>query len=114
VFLVGPSADAVLPVRAPDGVGVTWLPRGALARGELLGAAVTGAALPPPAVDEEAAPLWDVSPDDVITASAERYVWLAGEAGVVTGLRRRLLAETGLDRAAVAFMGYWREGRASV
>ena len=116
VFLEVPSADDVLPVRAPAGVRVTWLPRGARERGELLGAAVTGAALPAPAVedDDEAALLWDVPPDDVITASAERYVWLAGEAGVVTGLRRRLLADTGLDRAAVAFMGYWKAGRASV
>jgi NADPH-dependent ferric siderophore reductase len=54
--------------------------------------------------------LWDV-PDETAPAPA-RYVWLAGEARVVTGLRRRLLADAGLDRSAVAFMGYWREGRA--
>jgi NADPH-dependent ferric siderophore reductase len=48
---------------------------------------------------------------------AEIYVWLAGEAGVVERLRRHLVSErgpdrTGPDRKSVAFMGYWREGRA--
>ena len=116
VFLEVPSTDDALPVRAPAGVRVTWLPRGTRTRGALLSAAVTGAALPEPVLadDDEGALLWDVPPDDVITATAECYVWLAGEAGVVTSLRRRLLADTGLDRAAVAFMGYWKAGRASV
>jgi NADPH-dependent ferric siderophore reductase len=116
VFLEVPSVDDVLDVRAPAGVRVTWLPRGTRVRGELLAAAVTGAALPEPVLDDDDAAtlLWDVPPDDVLTARAECYAWLAGEAGVVTGLRRRLLADTGLDRAAVAFMGYWKEGRASV
>jgi NADPH-dependent ferric siderophore reductase len=115
VFLEVPGIGDLLDVRAPAGVRVTWLPRGARSRGELLAAAVTGAALPDPLLEDDAtALLWDVSPDDVLTARAERYVWLAGEAGVVTGLRRRLLADTGLDRAAVAFMGYWKAGRASV
>src|SRR3954452_22078210 len=90
VFLEVPSADDVLDVCAPAGVRVTWLPRGARTRGEPLGAAVTGAALLERVVeDDEAGLLWDVPPDDVITGSAERYVWLAGEAGVVTALRRR-------------------------
>ena len=50
-------------------------------------------------------------PEDAGGASA--YAWLAGEAGVVTGLRRYLLREAGFDRRSVAFMGYWREGRAA-
>lgn len=37
--------------------------------------------------------------------------WLAGEAGVITALRRVLVAELGFDRLSVAFMGYWRAGR---
>jgi NADPH-dependent ferric siderophore reductase len=40
------------------------------------------------------------------------YAWLAGEAGVIRTLRRHLVAERGMDRHAVAFMGYWRIGRA--
>ncbi|MGV9980043.1 SIP domain-containing protein, partial [Micromonospora wenchangensis] len=39
------------------------------------------------------------------------YAWLAGEAGVIRALRRHLVAERGVDRRAVAFMGYWRLGR---
>ena len=38
------------------------------------------------------------------------YAWIAGESRVVTGLRRRLVDELGIDRGQVAFMGYWREG----
>ena len=40
------------------------------------------------------------------------YAWLAGEASVVTGLRRHLVEERGLPADAVAFSGYWRHGRA--
>ncbi|WP_103062492.1 siderophore-interacting protein [Actinomyces qiguomingii] len=43
---------------------------------------------------------------------ADVYAWLAGEAGAVCALRRHLVSERGLDRRAVAFMGYWRRGRA--
>jgi NADPH-dependent ferric siderophore reductase len=38
------------------------------------------------------------------------YAWIAGESKVVTGLRRTLVADLGLDRRQVAFMGYWRRG----
>jgi NADPH-dependent ferric siderophore reductase len=38
------------------------------------------------------------------------YAWIAGESGVVKALRRHLVSEIGLDRAQVAFMGYWRLG----
>lgn len=38
------------------------------------------------------------------------YAWIAGESKVVTGLRRHLVTELGMDRSQVAFMGYWREG----
>ena len=41
------------------------------------------------------------------------YAWFAGEAAVVKGLRRHLVQDIGVDRRAVAFMGYWREGRTS-
>ncbi|MFB7210308.1 siderophore-interacting protein [Streptomyces sp. NPDC056255] len=34
--------------------------------------------------------------------------WLAGEAGAVRALRRHLVEERGLPRAAVRFSGYWR------
>ncbi len=38
------------------------------------------------------------------------YAWIAGESKVVTGLRRLLVNELGVDRRQVAFMGYWRRG----
>ncbi|WP_199905123.1 SIP domain-containing protein [Nocardioides sediminis] len=38
------------------------------------------------------------------------YAWIAGESTVVTGLRRHLVRELGMDRRQVAFMGYWRRG----
>ncbi|HEX8498591.1 MAG TPA: SIP domain-containing protein [Actinomycetales bacterium] len=42
------------------------------------------------------------------------YAWVAGEATVVRTLRRHLVGACGLDRSRVAFMGYWREGRADL
>jgi NADPH-dependent ferric siderophore reductase len=74
-------------------------------------APLSGVAGDAPADPEHDHALWDVPAAG--DAAPGFYVWLAGEAGVVTGLRRRLLADTGLDRRAVAFMGYWRAGRAS-
>ncbi len=58
-------------------------------------------------VDEQV--LWEVpAPVD------ERpvYAWIAGEAGCVKELRRHLVRGVGLDRKQVAFMGYWRNGKA--
>ena len=40
------------------------------------------------------------------------YAWLAGEAGVIKELRRYLVRDVGIDRKQVAFMGYWRQGKA--
>lgn len=40
------------------------------------------------------------------------YAWIAGEAAVIKDLRRYLVREVGIDRKQVAFMGYWRQGKA--
>ncbi len=40
------------------------------------------------------------------------YAWIAGEAAVVREVRRYLVRDVGIDRKQVAFMGYWRSGRA--
>ncbi|OAZ40811.1 NADPH-dependent ferric siderophore reductase [Microbacterium arborescens] len=37
-------------------------------------------------------------------------VWLAGESGVVTGIRRFLTTEVGIPRERISFLGYWRHG----
>ncbi len=112
---------------APVGVRVSWLPRhsdaGTAPRGLLLTRAVMAAVTElaadlspaPPAplddVDVDTGLLWEVPTEP--QGSTGTYAWLAGEAGVVKGLRRHLVQEVGLPRTAVAFMGYWREGRES-
>lgn len=131
VLLEVPEAGDVLNLAAPDGVQVTWLPRTSGAgrpapRGSLLTAAVVEAVAeladvlaPSPVapledVDVDSGILWEVPTEAATPArSSGVYAWLAGEAGVVKGLRRHLVQEVGIDRRSVAFMGYWREGRES-
>ncbi|MEU2237304.1 siderophore-interacting protein [Streptomyces vietnamensis] len=52
------------------------------------------------------------SPTEAVRADAlpagRPYVWLAGEASAVRGLRRHLVEERGVDRRSVHFTGYWR------
>ncbi len=48
--------------------------------------------------------------DSVTPPGGGTYYWIAGESGVIKRLRRFLVNETGIDRAQVAFMGYWRHG----
>ena len=40
------------------------------------------------------------------------YAWIAGEAAAIKDLRRYLVRDVGIDRKQVAFMGYWRQGKA--
>ena len=66
-------------------------------------------------VDVDTDLLWEVPRHAHGAAALSRatlYSWVAGEAGCVKTLRRHLVAERGIDRRAVAFMGYWRLGRA--
>jgi NADPH-dependent ferric siderophore reductase len=132
VLVEVPTAADALDVASPPGVTLTWLPRRAgdgrppAPRGELLTAAVTATVeelsdvlAPTPGmhledVDVDAGILWEVPEDDAPRPrSSGVYAWLAGEAGVVKGLRRHLVRERGVDRRSVAFMGYWRDGRPS-
>ena len=120
VLLEVPDVGDVLPLAAPDGVSVTWLPRrpAAAARGALLTPAVVAAVrdlldrplapVRPEPPDDDADVLWDVPTE---ASGSALYAWLAGEAGIVTALRRQLVQGLGLDRGSVAFMGYWRAGR---
>lgn len=131
VFLEVPDAGDALDLRAPAGVEVRWLPRHDAVGGygaELV-AAVTewadawvaadpaAAAVPAaapatvrelPALDDEDL-VWEVpeAADD-----GGLYAWLAGEATAITTLRRHLVKGLGVDRRRVAFMGYWKLGRA--
>ncbi|WP_418605662.1 siderophore-interacting protein [Georgenia sp. SUBG003] len=131
-----PDAEDVLDVALPEHARITWLPRAGRAHGDLLvpavrewigaNARVVESALASDAqtledVDVDSEILWDspvvrVLPHDRCGRGArcgsEFYAWFAGEAGTIRTLRRLLVSEAGVCRRRVAFMGYWRLGRA--
>lgn len=129
-FIEVQSVGDIQPVSTAPGVSVTWLARDArpaLGHGEALDRAVRAwmremapareASLP--ASDPVSQPVLesaDGDPWDVPESATGRdlYAWIAGESSCITALRRFLVRETGLDRRDVAFMGYWRRGRAGL
>ncbi len=141
VFLEVPHREDRWTLAAPAGVRVTWLAREDREHGEvlvpavqeaadrLLAMGVRASAANEPAVtaagvdlgaelsdvDIDAEILWEVPVDasgHPLVQDTVLYAWLAGEAGVIKTLRRYLVSVKGVDRKAVAFMGYWRRGRA--
>ncbi len=125
-FIEVPEATDALDLGLPEGVTLTWLPRSGAPVGSLLAPAVRAAAAvlvakdvpgaaagdEPDEIDVDTTLLWD-APAAAPTDCPGLYAWLAGEAGVITGLRRHLVRDLGFPRSAVAFMGYWRLGRPS-
>ena len=135
-FIEVPTAADFLDVSLPEGADITWLAREEHPHGHALVPAVRqwaaghlDAIAPAKAVvpqnledvDVDAQLLWDspvlqVQPTDACgrgeRCGGEFYAWFAGEAGVIKTLRRFLVAEVGVCRRRVAFMGYWRQGRA--
>jgi iron complex transport system ATP-binding protein len=134
VFLEVPHREDRWTLVAPEGVRITWLAREDRVHGDLLVPAVQEAAdrmlalgvrasaedaaiAPQPElaeIDIETETLWEVPVDAdgrPLAQDAVLYAWLAGEAGVIKTLRRHLVTTRGVDRKAVAFMGYWRQGR---
>ncbi|MGN8048508.1 siderophore-interacting protein [Curtobacterium sp. 22159] len=121
VFIEVPTDADRLPVTAPAGVEVRWIARNGASHGvrmtdQVHAWASTVAAGPGCG---ETAELTDVDVDeqvlwDIPGADAPRpvYAWIAGEAGCVKELRRHLVRGVGLGREQVAFMGYWRHGKA--
>lgn len=124
-----PHADDAVCVPAHPGFIIEVLARHGRAQGELLVPAVRAVApvllhstRPASAqplelvdVDIDHDLLWEVPSDDhggPARQTTVLYAWLAGEAGVIKSLRRHLVSELGIDRRSVAFMGYWRLGRA--
>lgn len=125
VFIEVPTDADRLPVTAPAGVEVRWIARNGASHGVRMTDQVQAwasdvvvaasarvgdtARVELAEVDVDEQVLWDVpAPVD------ERpvYAWIAGEAGCVKELRRHLVRGVGLDREQVAFMGYWRHGKA--
>ena len=124
---VSEDAAALLGQTAPPNVEVVWLPRNGAELGSLLDREVRrhlglGGGAEPVADSEVDTDLWETpsyssSGEDVDLPVATVghdldgvYAWIAGESKVVTGLRRLLVNELGMDRRQVAFMGYWRRG----
>ena len=108
-FLEVPTRDDCLPISGP--AAITWLVRSAGQRLEPVVRAHLDVAAPPAApseVDPGEDDVWDVPEHPAVSF----YAWLAGEAGTVVSLRRHLVGERGVDRGSVAFMGYWKRGRA--
>ena len=102
--------------RGDAAVGTALIPAVHAAAAELLDAPDASAAVLED-VDIDAGLLWEVPTDaqgDPLLAKAPFYAWLAGEAQPIKELRRHLVSERGVDRKAVAFMGYWRRGRAEM
>ena len=135
-FLEVPTSEDFLDIDLPQGAQITWLARSGAPHGEKLAPAVRRWAqenvqLIGPAravvpqqledVDVDEQLLWDSpvlyrQPTDSCGRGEQCggafYAWFAGEAGVIKTLRRFLVREVGVCRRRVAFMGYWRHGRA--
>lgn len=130
-FLEVPLTADVQAVDHPVGVEVVWLPRDGAELGDRLSTAVRGhfgggaggkaVGVDEVVGDDEVDPdLWetptysssgaDLEGEPESRALHDVYAWIAGESKVVTGIRRHLVNELGMDRRQVAFMGYWRQG----
>jgi NADPH-dependent ferric siderophore reductase len=127
VFLEVPETGDVLTLQHPEGVRISWHPRNGAARGHALHEAVLGhlgaGRRHVDVTDDEIDPdLWETPTHSSSGEDVEAdhrsvghdfdglYAWIAGESKVVTGLRRALVKDLGIDRHQVAFMGYWRVG----
>ena len=130
-----PDATDFLDVRVPAGIEAHWIARGRRARGEqtlallreCLRLDTDGRAVVPSLgrgdLDDDVweTPVYSSSGDDVTAAADDRralgpddtYAWVAGDSDTVKACRRLLVGEGGMPRAQVAFMGYWKQGRAS-
>jgi NADPH-dependent ferric siderophore reductase len=120
-----PSDGDAPHIAHSDRVRVTWLPRNGGQPGSALVPAVqqwvearphlvsTTLAASPQTVDESPDPnalVWDVP---AAPTGANLYAWVAGEASTIKTIRRYLVRDVGIDRGQVAFMGYWRRGKAN-
>lgn len=114
VLLEVPTEQDFLTLATKAGVDIRFLAREDLPRGELLLREIARVVQPTgpggdlEEVDVDTELLWEV-PE---RGDAPFYAWVAGEAAMIRSVRRYLVNECGVDRRAVAFMGYWRAGKA--
>lgn len=118
-----PYAEDFQVLTSRADVETTWLARGRRPHGSLLRDAVRellrsnpvqrrAPVADLPSVDVDSDILWEVPDPADGTGDLPFYAWIAGEAATVRDLRRFLVQDVGVDRRDVAFMGYWRQGRA--
>lgn len=116
------TADAadVVDLPRPPGVEVVWVrsvPARGAAQTEVVRRWLTDhAAILQGAVDAETTIYFDGDDDAYWETTLDQdprfSAWIAGESSVVKSLRRVLVNEFAVPKSSVAFMGYWREGRA--
>lgn len=121
-FIEVPSTCDCLALACHPSTQINWLPREDLnhSHGQSMLYAVHELADLPLATTHgrSAKPLDEVNIDtDILWESAQSadnsfYAWVAGESAAVMTVRKYLINELGLDRRAMTFMGYWRQGRA--
>ncbi len=87
IEVAGPDDEQRFETRGD--VRIDWVHRGARPHGAAVVEAVCAATLP------------DGAP----------YAWISGEANLVKLVRRELVRERGVDKRAITFTGYWRQGR---
>jgi NADPH-dependent ferric siderophore reductase len=133
VFIEVPSSADILDLPTPAGFETRWLTRNGGECGHRLVQEVRHHLGLPPSKDFDALPeltsdldidVWETprysaAGEDLEAQPHTRllghdlddtYAWIAGESWMVKAMRRSLVTELGLERAQVAFMGYWREG----
>lgn len=133
VFVEVPTAADILDLPTPAGFEVRWFARNEASYGRRVVQEVRRHLGLPPSTEFEALPelpsdldtdVWETPRyssagedlEEQLHARSlghdleDTYAWIAGESWMVKALRRSLVSELGLDRAQVAFMGYWRDG----
>ncbi|MFD0866486.1 siderophore-interacting protein, partial [Tessaracoccus lubricantis] len=108
-----PTPEDRLDLDRPDGVEVRWIhgaggcPGPVLAELDAWGTQDDSTPQPDAVRGDDGDELfWEVDGEEA------RRVWVAAEASVARDVRRLVVGEKGLNKRAVAFMGYWRTGRA--
>ncbi|MFS0713637.1 siderophore-interacting protein [Microbacterium sp. 2P01SA-2] len=94
-FIEAPSSDDVLEIEAPPGVEVRWLVRAPDAKP---GSAALAA-------------LSSLAPG--ASSAQPLHAFVVGEQSLPTTARRMLIADHGIPKEQISFIGYWREGVSS-